>query len=344
MKKIPFLTAICFALFSLSVSAQAPIALHHAGTTTLFSGSTALTQAYTAAANGDTLYLPGGGFTALDIQKSLTIFGAGFHPDSAQITGKTIINGNIYFRAPVPNFYIEGVEINGVLSNYAPANKVDGLIVKNCKINGAVDFYASATDFSNNILLTNCVLGSLNFSSYTSNVLVTNCIIQGTINSSTNNLFANNLMLVSNRAFNSGNYGNTIRNNIFIGTNPVSYSSSETVQNNLFLASGTPNYGTTPINTDGNYFDAVLGFPVNTIFVNQTGNAFNFEHNYHLLPAVLTQYLGTDGTQVGIYGGYHPVKEGWIPSSPHIQKADVPAQTNSDGKLQTGFKTQAQSN
>lgn len=357
MKTIKYALALLFAGISINMMAQAPVALHHEGTTTLFSGATALNQAYTAAVNGDTLYLPGGGFTPpAAFQKSLKIYGAGFYPDSSRVASKTVINGNISFTAPVPNFYIEGVEITGTLSNSAAANKVDGLIVKNCKINGGTTFAASETVYSDNILLVGSVfIGNLSFSTYTSNVLITNCIIQGVIQYSVDNLISNNILLLDDSY--NGNatirnaYGNTIKNNIFyscyISSNSGSTPANSIVNNNLVIMTpygGSVHYGLNPINTDGNYYNTATGIPANTVFVNQTGKVFDYTHNYHLLLAAATNYLGTDGTQVGIYGGLYPAKNGWIPSHPYIQNANVSPETNSTGQLQLNFRAIAQPN
>jgi hypothetical protein len=52
--------------------------------------------------------------------------------------------------------------------------------------------------------------------------------------------------------------------------------------------------------------------------------------------------LGTDGTQVGIYGGALGYKPGAVPSNPHFSSATVAPTTNKDGKLNVNVKVIAQ--
>ncbi len=74
---ITFLLAVSFTALSSNLVAQKLIALHHAGTASFYTTPLA---AYNAAANGDTLYIPGGNFDGFVMQKSLTLIGAGHNP------------------------------------------------------------------------------------------------------------------------------------------------------------------------------------------------------------------------------------------------------------------------
>ena len=98
-----------------------------------------------------------------------------------------------------------------------------------------------------------------------------------------------------------------------------------------------PGYGTsfTALN---NY----TNIPQANIFVNQTGTTFNYTHDYHLQAP--TTYLGTDGTQVGIYGGTFPYKEGAVPLNPHIQLKNIAPTTDANGDLQIQIQVKAQDN
>jgi len=53
-------------------------------------------------------------------------------------------------------------------------------------------------------------------------------------------------------------------------------------------------------------------------------------------------YLGTDGTQVGIYGGSQPFKEKGTPSNPQVTKKNIGTQTDADGNLQINMTIEAQ--
>lgn len=69
---------------------------------------------------------------------------------------------------------------------------------------------------------------------------------------------------------------------------------------------------------------------------------FNYAHNYHLKSP--TTYLGTDGTEVGIYGGTFPYKEGSVPRNPHIQLKNIASKTDDNGSLQIEIQVEAQDN
>ena len=57
-----------------------------------------------------------------------------------------------------------------------------------------------------------------------------------------------------------------------------------------------------------------------------------------------TTYLGDDGTEVGIYGGLVPFKEGAVPINPHISQKSIQTTTDSNGLLNIYFTVEAQQN
>ena len=63
----------------------------------------------------------------------------------------------------------------------------------------------------------------------------------------------------------------------------------------------------------------------------QTGFNDNFTSYYKLTDEAAAKYLGTDGTQVGMYGGASPFSP--IPNYPRIKKFNVASQPTADGKL-----------
>ena len=60
---------------------------------------------------------------------------------------------------------------------------------------------------------------------------------------------------------------------------------------------------------------------------------------FQLTDAAKTQYLGTDGTEVGIYGGNLPFDP--TPSNPQITKCNVAAKSTADGKLSVDIEVNA---
>ena len=79
------------------------------GNTTIHSS---LGAAYDAASNDDYIYLPGGYFGTLFIDKKLNIIGAGYNEDSTQVTGITKLDYIIVYQG-AQNGSIEGINFVG---------------------------------------------------------------------------------------------------------------------------------------------------------------------------------------------------------------------------------------
>jgi hypothetical protein len=128
-----------------------------------------------------------------------------------------------------------------------------------------------------------------------------------------------------------------IVNNVFFkdgyGYGIMRESDLNTFSNNVF--NHTPSTGT---NTFNNNYNNIT--PLDSIFVNQSGNQFDFAQDYHLIPG--NNLIGNDGTPVGIYGGLYPFKDGMLPRNPHIRMKAVDAQTQPNGDLNIQFEVGAQ--
>lgn len=334
MKKQAILALIVAIATSVTVHAQT-IALHSATGVQIIKGNTALATAYAAAQSGDTLYLSGGTFTPPSVfDKKLMIFGAGHYVDSTLATGKTFINGNLTLTENADLFYLEGVEITGTFA-ITNNHSVNNVTIKRCKMNGLFTVPGNLSTPSHNLALIENVFANAIYLNNAQSAIVSNCIIQINLAWSYGNVIKNNIMLFPDAFAIHDGTNNQISNNIFIG-GALSNGAGNIYNNNLFVVA-SPQYGTTPT-ISGNY----TGIAQTAIFVNQTGNAFNYEHNYHLQNP--TTYLGTDGTQVGIYGGTFPYKEGAVPTNPHIQVKNIAPKTDANGNLQIQIQVGAQNN
>lgn len=340
-KHYSILLVLCFCNVTF-IYGQQKVALHSNGTTTIFGGANPFTDAYNASINGDTLYLPGGTIPyPTTINKSLVIIGAGHYPDSTIATGKTVLTGNLAISEDADNLWIEGIELTGNIS-FTNNHKVDSVVIKRCKFNSISYNGTGATPCINNNIIENVITGEAVFTNATSSMFSNN-IINGQIANANNIGISNNILL-----FNSGATGNPstltfnnvnncfISNNIVFrtvgGANWVSSGALNTFANNIFgvvPATGTSTW----VN---NYYSIVL----TSLFVSQTGNVFNYVHDYHLVsPAT---YTGIDGTQVGIYGGLYPWKNGSVPQNPHIQIINNASATDLNGNLQIQIQVEAQ--
>lgn len=339
MKRQTLLTLIIAIATTMTVNAQT-IALHSSTGVQIIKGNTALATAYTAAQSGDTLYLSGGSFTPpAAFDKQLTIFGAGHYVDSTLTTGKTFINGNITLSENADLFYLEGVEITGNFT-ISTNHSVNNVVVKRCKLNGTFNALGNLSNPTSNLsLIGNVLMNRLNIENIQTSILSNN-IISNTFQGSNGNLISNNIVLGyiwgSSMDYLFQGSNNTLNNNIFIweGYNANANGSGNVFNNNLYVEP-TPNYGTAAT-SNGNY----TGILQSAIFVDQSGNTFNYSHNYHLQAP--TTYLGIDGSQVGIYGGIFPYKEGAVPLNPHIQIKNIAPTTDANGDLQIQIQVEAQ--
>jgi hypothetical protein len=322
-----------------TANAQQRAALHSSGNTTIYSGTNPFVDAYNSAITGDTIYLSGGGYVSpATLDKGLTIFGAGFHPDSTTATYPTSFTTNIiYLGGNADNLHIEGLEFINI--NKARDTQTNNLTIKRCKVTSfSFSYNGSSTVTSVGFeLLESIVTGSISLDGM-SNSIVSNNIIQGNLNSSSNNIIQNNLFLA--QSYSSYCMNNTYANNIFSNTNgTVLYNSTGNILEKNIIAHPTPNFGTGAID-NGNY----KGVDLTTVYVNQNGFAFDYAYDYHLQATAASTYLGNDNTEVGIYGGLFPYKEGAVPLNPHISLKNIAPQTDVNGDLNIQLKVNAQDN
>lgn len=334
-------------IFVMQANAQAPVVLQHNGASTLFQKSSGFTDAYNAAVHGDTIYLPGGFFDGLTINKKIAIIGAGHHPDSTSATYATQINGSLTLGPDADSGHIEGLHITGHINIATAGIKTDRVRIRRNMVDGNVSLDGDRATPSMHVEISGNVIRSSVDLSNTLNVMLCNNVFQGRVHyvfqgSITNNVFANNPYLPP-----VGYYNNVydcdytkIENNIFIHPNgPIgfSYCDNSIINNNLFAMLLSNVYYTNNLPT-GNY----TGIATASVFVNWTSGSFLYTDNYHLQSPVT--YLGIDGTQVGIYGGLRPWKEGSLPMIPHIQSKIISANTDAEGKIQVQVKVSAQNN
>ena len=338
MKKI--ILFLLFTGFFSSLSAQ-KVALHSPSGVQFFTGSNGFVEAVNEATSGDTLYLPGGGFptNSITIDKQLLIFGAGHYPDSTAATSTTILNGYINLSDNADSIHFEGVDILGGLSTTSN-HAVNHIMIKYCRIQGELNIRGDQSNPALNLVVTNSVVTGTVRLTNAQNAGIFNSLFNTDIYDTNGNLFKNNIFFLNNYSVSTYRYtiygnNNTIENNIFLRIRDREIMGNSNILRNNLTPKETPFWGTTPIASDNH-----TGVAVETIFVNQTGNVFDYTHNYHLQSP--ETYLGTDGAQVGIYGGLFPYKEGAVPSNPHIYLKNIGAETDDQGQLQIQIGVKAQ--
>lgn len=69
---------------------------------------------------------------------------------------------------------------------------------------------------------------------------------------------------------------------------------------------------------------------------------FSYQYDFNLQIQSPGINAGTDGTDIGIYGGAFPWKEGSIPINPHIQTKTISSTTDPSGNLPVNIKVMTQ--
>lgn len=329
MKKV--LLAVVGILFAATSFAQNAMvaSLSHGENVTYYYGVTALQQAVTAAESGDIINLSGGTFDATQttISAGITLRGAGIDSDNPTYLIKNTSSGDLYIDIPSSDanqFIMEGircqitVRLTGTYSNpyfvkcqfvklinEKSDDAVTNIMIANCKITG--DYHMGGT-CSTNFVNSYVALGA----SYNSSTITAiNCVISREYNFEdfhrgefTNCIFYNT---TSNNNCNPLSVDNKT-------TNCVGVSVSRDIFENVQSRTNCPS----------------TQYKAEDVFENYTGT-YSDDQTFELTSAFKTAFKGTDGLEIGLYGGLQPYNS--TPSYPLISTMNVDKQTATDGKL-----------
>ncbi|MBR6698403.1 MAG: hypothetical protein IKL71_00035 [Bacteroidaceae bacterium] len=341
-----FLSVFCFVV---QVSAQSSViaTLFHDGDIKTFYGTGALRNAHAAAVHGDVITLSSGSFTATDITKAVTLRGAGMEYDSISVIEPTIISGDFSIQIASDstlqnnNLVMEGIYHNADGTITVKGSLKNPQFVK-CRLYEIRCSSASGTygsmHYANFI---NCVIASeVEFYSSGSATFV-NCYV--------NNLYqyySGSSHEFQNCVVNDANFAgipNTVFRNCFL------YASALNTSSYNKLPSTSPAYNCVALSaTSSTNIFANQSNTTNTqvssfrdVFKTWQGSFLaNFKaERLELTDAAKTKYLGSDGTQIGIYGGSIPFDP--RPSNPQITKLNVASKSTADGKLSVDIEVKA---
>ncbi|HNY01867.1 MAG TPA: hypothetical protein PKG48_04730 [Bacteroidales bacterium] len=354
MKRLILLILTSFSFLSFSHS-QSIIALDHAtGGSEFF---TRLDSAIAHATGSDYIYLPGTTLMQIDdvvIDKPVHIIGAGINPDSSMATGITYLTGNITVVAGADNGSLQGIMLNGTLTfGTSHANQhVSSYYVSRCNLATLYLSYNGTDTTTSSFLFRENIIRGHVYGGF-SNAVFRNNIFEAQLNYFYGATFANNDFLWgSTRTINAFIRNSTFSNNIFkhycvayYGYSPLS-SYNNNYYNNMFngpLQFSSDYYGCIP---DGNGIGFISGNLENVqnalIYTSQSGYTYDIHHNFHLAAGSPGINAGTDGTDIGIYGGSESFKDGSLPVNPHIRFQSVAGSTSPNGMLNIHYKVAAQ--
>lgn len=321
MKKLFATLAIAMLSASLCFAQLQLATLNHNDSISVFYGSRAFQQAHAAAASGDIITLSPGVFNSVNITKAISVRGAGMYPDSIAETEPTSILGSftINITDSVNRLYVEGIYFAGENVNFYLLSNPQFI---KCRFR---TFHYTATNSCDmiNACFVNCIMDKFDGYSYAHNTQFVNSVIldlDGTGNHHLVNSIANMNpgLIVSQAAY--------IQNSI------VYYSYNNPPSANAYSAFNS--IGINTYNTSYVFFKQISNHNLYnyksfaSVFKKFRGSECD---NYQLLDTIAENILGSDGTQIGIYGGYMP----FDPSvrNPLVKKVNVASRSNNEGKL-----------
>lgn len=291
--------------------------LSHGEEIKMYYGSYAYQQAMNDAVDGDVINLSGGGFQATNITKAVSLRGAGI--DSGDPT--YIIND---FDVQIPStasgrFSAEGIYFSGTMTVKDTLN--NAYFVKSYLKN----FTCRDTKVRvMNVLFANCKVMDAYLYGSGSTAQFVNSYVGSFYNTSDSGAsFINCTMTDKSNSF-IGISSSTIINCILVNNRQYSLPSSNIANNNVSIG-----YGNTFSNivAGGNNKSAEM-----EIFIDS-------DPLKDLTDEAKKEYIGGDGTQVGMYGGTLPFDT--TPSYPQITKMNVAKKTTADGKLSVEIEVSA---
>lgn len=307
MKKILLLSII-----------SASVSLTNAGTITVSNNPNSpgqYTDIQTAANNandGDTLLVAGSptqysGATITD--KEIHIVGIGYNPNK-QTPYPTSIN-TMYLGVMDNTFNANGSSIEGcdifsltTEGNWSSAISIDMLAIRRCSITSF-----AIGDYLSNLIVHNNIIGEIGCNGVnTTGIIVNNNIITTQFSNPQNVTMTNNLFIAPSGSVFTGSFLNNclIANNIFYGISPYATNATFcTFNNNLSYNTSNDNFYTLSTNTgSGNFVGQDPNFVSESDYTYQDTDDFNVNAGSPVINA------GTDGTDLGIYGGLIGWEEG----------------------------------
>ena len=322
MKKL-LLSVVAMMLATMSFAQNTVVAsLSHGTETSLFYGSSALIDAVEKAESGDIINLSAGTFKATDITKAIYLRGAGINSDEPTYI---INNFTIEISADDANrFTMEGIRCQNTM--YTKGTFDNPHFVKS-QFNAIQ--YATESDAVTNILFVNCrITGSIKVGGNNS---------VNFINSYVTSIEKkqNGVIMAENCILNQRGLGDLTQsqwyNCIFFCTGySESYLPADAVVKNCIY----PEYNGNNYAYD--IFRGMISHPGTAIFKYDetfktfTG-AYSDEETFELTDAAKAKYLGTDGKEVGLYGGSCPFNT--TVSYPLISTMTIDEKTDDNGQL-----------
>lgn len=331
MKKY-FLSLVAMLIATVSFAQGSLLAtLNHEGTVSTFYGASAWKNAHNAATHGDVITLSSGTFVATDITKAVTVRGAGMGIDTTSVAEPTVITGD--FAINIPDSVTKRLTLEGIYSNHEIRyKKVKNPLFLKCRMKKVWDFDTSSVMKDASFI--HCRIATWLYLGTNCSASCVNSVIQEphSYNDKNSNFEFVNCCLIG---YMGSVRSSSFKNCIIRGNGSNDYINSSCTAYNCIGLGNTSMFKYITNSTNKIVSDYA------SLFKTYTGAALDKldSENFQLTDAAKTQYLGTDGTEIGIYGGSLPFDP--TTSNPQITKCNVASKSTADGKLSVDIEVNA---
>lgn len=332
MKKILSIVAMCLVSLSMMAQTSTVATLTHNGVTTEYYGVTAFANAVAASTDGDLITLSPGSFNGATINKSLNIRGAGTAPSElcTTISSEVIIDKSADPDESNHWLNIEGINFEGQITFPKPLNKTDLYIIKDLhfkkctiKTTGFKDYYNNNYYYATlrNCSLVNCrVIDNFNIPNESEVSFINTVVYRYSVPNDARGTnpkinFMNSVLITNSTPKNLGYV--SAQNSVIVLNAPKYTTLVGTVTQYHYVFPSTTHMTNCLFTGNLDYFYsnelAVQGATTNCqckrmdeVFESVTSyTSLEMDKDYSLTVEGQDVH-GTDGTQVGIYGGAAP--------------------------------------
>jgi hypothetical protein len=290
--------------------------------------------AQTASTAGDTIYLHGSPFAYpnLIVTKRLVIIGAGYNPNTQFGQPTNVANVELYNDSALPDpsgSVITGLLITGQLS-CTGTDRSNNIRIFRCQINSSIYLQAPSSTFVDNWVIFNNIITNIyagntsRTSAGPTNIIIANNIIRSSVYyiASSSTLVDHNIFLgttINNQYL----FNVILSNNIYVRSSGTCVSNSVLCTYNNNLSSQSTIGLASEYSPTNNFVATFLGsgggsnsgggnqLGVDPLFQNVTdNNNYTNTFDYRLKAGSTGKNAGTDGTDLGIYGGSYPFPSG----------------------------------
>lgn len=319
MKKLLLSLALLLSVSVMSSQTSVlPVAtLAHGGIFTVYEGADALINAYNAAEEGDVITLSSGRFTSVDITRNITIRGAGMRQDTINNIYPTEIIGDFSIRVYENNgnnLIVEGLYIRNIIW----CESSTGMSFLKCRINQIRSDYMY--DILRDIKYTQCYI---DYISTLGDATLVNCFVgdPNTFGNSSSHRMKYRFINCTIVRWTDHDLHYSYFSNCVI-KQPFQLDVSNTVSSCIGVYTNVTDSIGNMFSQHPEHYGNVCFRDANSVFAGE---------NYILQDSIKTKYLGSDGTEVGMYGGYCPFNH--VTTAPQIRKFVVDRKSTVDGKL-----------